>query len=273
MSIIKSKFKTDVPLPSIFPDAWKHQFSSDDNVLFDNLDQFVYTVSKIKQRNDDTCGVSYADALKSLIRKESDIDEGEQESVRNLVRANLLKRGLITEEIYENFRYTPDGTQVGIDIGKYAAGEPDCVITPSRHYIDYFYELYINVSYPCGVSNDTVRKNVAKLLATIEELERKHIFIKICSVLPVSGPDIRGRNFFSSIPIFSHKDFKSVSVMSSVINEKLLRKFYFAILEDLYGSSLRGNYGRVVGLEKTINIGETIDEIDLFETIMKDVGA
>ena len=275
MSLIKEKFNTNVAVPSIYPPEWKESFTSNDNVLFDNLDQFTFTVSKITQKQDENCDISYKEALKKLIRGESDFPESEQDTIRNLVRNNLMKRGLITEEVYENFRYTHDGTQVGIDVGKYASGESDCVITPSKQYIDFFYELYVNVSYSWNVTNETVRQNVAKLLATIEELERKHVFIKINTILPISNVatvDDDCRNFLSVIPIFSHKDFKSVDIMSSVINERLLRKFYFAVLEDLYGSDLHGGYGHPVQLPKSMNIGHSFDEVELFESIMTTVG-
>jgi hypothetical protein len=185
---------------------------------------------------------------------------------------------LITGEVYEDFRYTNDGTQVGIDVGKYAAGESDCVISPSRQYIDFFYELYINVSYSYGVSNKNVRKNVAKLLATVEELERQHVFIKITVVLPIDNikrntETGETNKFFSSIPVFSHKDFKSVDTMSAVVNERLLRKFYFAVLEELYGSNLSGNYGYVATLKNSMSIGDNFDEVALFNNIKNSVGA
>lgn len=275
MSIIKENFDTDIPLPTIVPHEWKSSFTSHDNVLFDSLDHFVFTVSKLTQKTDDYCGITYKDALEKLVRRQSDFPESKQASIRNLVRNNLLKRGLITEEVYENFKYATEGTQVGIDVGKYAAGEADCVVTPSKQYIDFFYEIYISVSYNYNISDDAVRENVAKLLATIEELERKHIFIKINAIFPAKGSghiDGKSRNFFSLIPIFSHKDTKSVSVMSSVVNEKLLRKFYFAVLEDFYGDNISTGYGSAVTLEKAMCIGDTFDEVDLFESIMKDVG-
>ena len=277
MSLIKEKFNISAPLPSIFPQEWKDTMQGCNSVLFDNLDHFVYTVSKLKQRQDNYCGMSYEDAVNKLARRESDFSKNEQEKIRNLVRQNLFKRGLITQEIYENFRYATDGTKVDVDVGKYAAGEADCVITPARHYIDYFYELYISISYPWSVTNDEVRNNIAKLLATVEELERQHIFIKINVILPVlnprSYPDENGNNkFFSVIPLFSHKDFKSVDVMSSVVNDRLLRKFFFAILEDLYGSDLDLGYGSPTPLEKAMNIGNEFNEIDLFESIQESVG-
>ena len=60
--------------------------------------------------------------------------------------------------------------------------------------------------------------------------------------------------------------------MSSVVNDKLLRKFFFAVIEDLYGSDLSYGYGTPVALSNTINIGEDLNEVDLFEKIKKDVG-
>lgn len=274
-SLIKEKFNTSVPLPTILPQEWKDSFVSNDNILFDNLDQFIFVVSKLTQKDNDKCGMSYENALKKLIKKESDFPKSDQESIRNLVRNNLFKRGLITEEVYENFKYSTDGTQVGVDIGKYAAGEADCVITPSRQYIDFFYEIYVSISYSYSVPNSEVRNNVAKLLATIEELERKHIFIKINTVLPITNVatvDGNYRNFFSLIPVFSHKDFKSVDTMSAVVNERLLRKFYFAVIEDLYDENLSYGYGTPVSLKKTMNIGSSFNEVELFESIMKESG-
>tara|TARA_R110000744_G_scaffold170264_2_gene288396 strand:- start:4075 stop:4896 length:822 start_codon:yes stop_codon:yes gene_type:complete len=273
MSTIREKFDTSKPLPTILPN-WS--FNSNDNLIFDSLDQFVFAVSKITQKQDGYCDMTYEQALKKLVRKESDFPVEDQESIRNLVRNNLLKRGLITEEVYENFRYSTDGTNVGVDVGKYAAGEADCVITPSKQYVDFFYEMYISISYSSDVSNSRVRENVAKLLATVEELERKHIFIKINAILPINAAahiDKGVRNFFSIIPLFSNKDFKSVETMSAVVNDRLLRKFYFAILEDFYGNNIAGGYGRPVSLDKTLNIGENLNEVDLFESIVKEVGA
>jgi hypothetical protein len=272
VNLVKKHFDTTIPLPNILLQQWKDQLKNSDNVIFDSLDQFVYLVSKLTQKEDDTCGMSYEEALQKLVKRESDFPKSEQESVRNLVRQNLFKRGLITEEVYEDFRYTADGTQVGIDVAKYAAGEPDCVITPSKQYIDYFYELYISISYESTVQNRTVRNNVAKLLATVEELERQHIFVKINIVLPIANHSNHSDRFFSIIPIFSHKDFKSVDVMSSVVNDRLLRKFFFAILENLYGRDLHNTYGSPMTLDKTINIGRNINEVDLFETISNFVG-
>ena len=267
------KFNLDTPFPDIFPSSWAGRIGPRDFMSFRNVDHFRHVVSKITQKEDTKCGISYAKSLEMMLKGETDFPEAEQSSIRNLVRSNLHKRGLITEEVYENFRFTCDGTQVGVDVGKYAAGEPDCVMSPSVQYVDFFYELYINISYHAGIGDSTIRENVAKLLATIEELERKHIFIKVVMVLPINqaAPKRERTQFMATIPLFSHKTIKSVETMSSIVNERLLRKFFFAILENVYGDELAGGYGQVIDLDGTMSIGKAFDEIEFFENVVNTV--
>ena len=273
MNKILEQFNTGMPFPDVFPKSFGADVPTRDYFSFRNLSHFKHVVSKLTQKESDSCNMEYSEALRKLIAGETDFPKKEQESIRNLVRSNLHKRGLITEDVYEAYKYCVDGVQVGIDVGKYAAGEPDCVITPSRQYIDFFYELFINISYPYHVTNDLIRKNCAKLLATIEELERQHIYIKIAMVFPGQRCSKDGRNFFSDVPLFSHKESKSVETMSSVVNDRLLRKFYFAILENYYESNLDSSYGRAVTLEEAMNIGSEFNEIAFFEEVVLSVGA
>lgn len=272
-----SEFDLKLPFPDIFPEEWDGIVGPRNFMCFRNLDHFRHEVSKITQEADDNCDMSYKEALRKLMQGESDFPEEEQASIRNLVRSNLQKRGLITEEVYEAYKYSVDGTNVGVDVGKYANGDADCVITPAREYVDFFYELYISVSYPWNISNADIRRHTAKLLATIEELERQHIWIKITLIFPahnVTRGEYNGpRNYFSSIPLFSHKDPKSVQTMSSVVNDRLLRKFYFAILENLYKENLSYNYGTAVTLPKCMNVGNEFNEIEFFEEVLVSVGA
>jgi len=207
-------FNLSLPFPDVFLDDWATAMGPRDFMMFRNLDHFRYEISQIKQKENDNCGMSYEKALNMLLMGKTDFPKTEQELIRDKVRENLHKRGLITEEVYENFRYTNDGTAVGFDVGKYANGEPDCVMSPARQYIDFFYELYINISYPHYVTNRQVRESVAKLLATVEELERQHIYIKITLLLPINGCSARDRgNSFGHIPLRSHKQRKTVGMM------------------------------------------------------------
>jgi hypothetical protein len=273
MEKILEQFNTGLPFPEVFPPAFDKALNGRAYFAFRNLPHFCHVVSKMTQKQDSKCGISYEKALGKLLRGESDFPKAEQESIRNLVRQNLHKRGLITEEVYEAYRYTVDGTQVGVDVGKYANGEADCVISPAREYIDFFYELYVSVSYSWTISNEIIRANCAKLLATIEELERQHIFIKISVVLPIRSPCGDERNLFADIPLFSHKDAKSVDTMSAVINDRLLRKFFFAMMEAYYGEELSSNYGFVVDLPTAMSIGNTFDEVAFFQNVTEQSGA
>ncbi len=264
-----------LPLLDIFPHGWKDR--TFDNMQFRNLTHFINYVSVLKQKTDKQCGMSYEAALEMLQRKQTDMPGQELADIQNLVRSNLHKRGLISEEVYERYCYTVDGTNVGVDVGKFAAGDSACVISPARQYVDFFFELYISISYPWSISDSDIRNRVARVLATVAELERQHIFIKITLVLPiqeVSYTGVKGaRNFFASIPLFSHKDTKTVDIMSAVINDRLLRKFFFAVLEDTYGNELADGYGRPMTLKKCMNLSKEFDEIAFFNLVVEKSGA
>ena len=268
-----TKFDLNLPLHSIFPKSWKPTLGACDYAEFRNLNHFKYVMSSITQKEGNKCGVSYADALHDMVKGVAAFPIDEQISIRNLVRENLHRRGLITAEVYENFRYTVDGINMDVDVGKFVNNEAECVLSPAVQYVDFFYELYISVSYPYRTENSTIRENVAKLLATIEELERQHIFIKIVLVFPSRQINRAGATFFSTVPVFSHKEVKTVDILSSVINDRLLRKFFFALVEDIYQENLSSNYGYTIELEDCMNIGHTFDEVDFFKGIVKSVGA
>lgn len=278
MNSLLQKFNTGLPFPEVFPDSFTEAFGHGDYFSFRNLDHFRHVCSKLTQKVDDKCGISYAHALSKLLSGVSDLTPAEHEAMRESVRSRLHKRGLITEDTYEAYRYTTDGTQVGVDVGKYAAGEPDCVISPAVEYVDFFYELYINVSYPYSVEDETIRKTCAEVLAAIEELERQHIYIKVAMVLPIKGVKRNRRtdcysNFFADVPLFSHKEAKDAYKMASVINERLLRKFFFAIIEDFYGDEIASGYGKAVQLNDALNLSQSFDPVDFFQNVVASVGA
>jgi len=277
MHKVFESFNTKAPLSDLIPPAIAEVIpvkeKQVDMLNFRNLDHFKSVVSHFdRQRKEDLCGMTYKEALEMFIQGKSDFPAQERAQIRNLVRKNLYKRGLITEEVYEAFQYTVDGTNVGVDIGRYLEGQADCVISPAKEYVDFFYELFVSISYNWRIKNEHVREQVAKLLTTIEELERKHIFIKITLVFPNNQPAKRDSWMFSTIPLFSHKEYKDVKKMSAVVNDRLLRKFYFAILENFYEEDLADGYGRPVELPTTLNIGNTFNEIEFFEEVMKFAG-
>lgn len=258
------------PLHDILPKEWSKELNTSklDYIPFRNLLHFKEYVASIRQKEDNKCGVSYEKALNDLLKERSQYSKTEYESIRNLVRQNLLKRGLISEDIYESFKYSSEGAIV--DIGKVVNEDPECFLTPVKSYTNHFYELYVSISYNWGVSDSTVRENAIKLLSTIEELERQHIYIKVTLVFGDNAPD-NHRDMLTTIPLFSYKDFKSIETMSAVINERLLRKFCFALLEDVYGDNLDSGYGRAVTMSNVINIGDHLDETILFSRILDEV--
>jgi hypothetical protein len=260
-------------LPDIYPKEWANVLNIDtlDLLEFRNLTHFKTHLSKLTQKHDMACDISYKDALAELVSGSSNFDSKEYATIRNLVRSNLLKKGLLTQEVYENYKYGVDGTAVDYDMGKYAAGEPDCVINPGVEYIDHFYELYINCSYNYTIKNEAIAEKINKMLATVEELQRQHINIKITLVKPTGKINTKN-DFLSTVPLFSHRDFKDAATMSSIINNRILRKFYFAIYEDRFGEDLAEGYGKVISLPKCMNLDNKFNEVSFFTEIQAAVG-
>lgn len=268
----KTKFTLNQPLSDVYPSTWKKQFDFTDCRIaeYATLQHFKHHMKTITQREDNYCDISYADALDDLLKNKATMTEEDYEVIKNKVKNNLLKRGLISENVYESYKYDIEGDIV--DVAKVVARDPQCFLVPNTTYKNYFYELYISVSYPAGVKNSTVMENMAKILATVELLEKEHYYCKITLVLPIRncGLGQSESNFFSMIPLFSHRDEKSVAVMSSVLNDRLLRKFYFAHLEEYYGSDLCGSYGNAVDLPNTIKPVD-LNEEDLCASILEQV--
>lgn len=261
-------------LMDIYPKEWKNTLKMDntDVLQYRNLTHFKHHVSTLRQKEDNNCGVGYERALKEMLSNTAVINTGDYEIIKNKVKQVLLKRGLISENVYESFEYTVDGQGV-VDVAKYLANDPECILTPKMSYTNYFYELYISISYDWSVTNETIIENMSKILATIELLEKEHYYCKITLVFPDKrcnygeGPS----NLLVLIPLFSHKDHKSIETMSAVLNDRLLRKFCFAILEDKYKSNLASGYGQSVELDKTINVGYNVNEIELAQQIIDKV--
>jgi len=264
------KYSLDKPLKNLYPREWLSHLKGEIDLLeFRNLQHFKNTVSLLTQKQDNMCDISYANALKELVSNTPTITQGDYETVKNKVKNNLLKRGLISDTVYESYKYDVDGDIV--DVAKVIEGDPACMLKPAKSYTNYFYELYISISYPCSVSDEHVRQQLCKILATVQLLEQEHIYTKITLVFPDVNPDINmDRSLFMILPLYSHKDIKTIETMSSVLNDRLLRKFGFALLEDIYKDDLDGGYGRPVELPYTIRPVD-VNEEELASNIINQV--
>jgi hypothetical protein len=152
--------------------------------------------------------------------------------------------------VYEGYKYDIDGDF--IDIAEYISGNPECMLKPKVSYKNYFYELFISAAYLGGVSDSTIKNNVAKILATIQLLEKEHIYIKV-TIVAASRDTVEGKKtLVVAIPLFSHKEEKTIESMSSIINERFFRTFIFGISEDMYGKDLYNGYGRTIDLKEAI---------------------
>lgn len=259
-------------LLDIYPSSWKDTLNmSKTTVLqYRNLHHFKSHVKTLTQIENTNCGISYEDALKELLTDTPTMSEGDYQIIKNRVKENLLKRGLISDANYESYHYDVEGEIW--DVSKVIAEDPACFLVPSKKYTSFFYELYINISYPYYVTNEDVLQNMAKILATVELLEAQHIYCKITLILPIANcsSNQKSPHLLALIPLFSHRDQKSIATMSAILNDRLLRKFFFAIMEDLYGTDLLASYGNATTLPMSI-VPTELDEVTICTDILNRV--
>lgn len=255
--------KTPV-LRDIYPREWSTILDMETLEVeeFRNLLHFKTKVKELSpkshKRSDSNCGISYEKAVEELMCNKPLISNGEYQEIKNNIKNVLLKRGMISDDIYESYHYDVEGEIW--DVSKVILGDPACFLKANKSYTNYFYELYINISYPHYVSNKEVMENIAKILATVELLETDHIYTKITLVLPMVELSDTGATYFGIIPLFGHTEHKSIEVMSAVLNDRLLRKFFFVIVENRYDKDLRNSYGRAIELPSTIRPMEIVPE-------------
>jgi len=263
------KYVKDKPLLDTHPKSWLEVVDNTWSVLnFNNLDHFKQCVSSITQIEDNSCYISYKQALNELVRGVGTIPEQEYKLIKDKVRESLIAKKLISKNIYKGYEYSVEGDT--IDVARYASGNPECFIKPKHKGKVHFYELYINISVSSGMQDSVLKSKIARLLATIQLLEEKKIYIKV-NVVDTSGNLNTGEgkpNLMLIIPLFSHRQPKSIKTMSSVLNERLLRKFSFAISEDIYGENLSNGYGTPINLPSVINLSENLDEVRIASDIL-----
>lgn len=241
-------------LLDIHPKEWRKKLNLDNTLIYQyrNLEHFKFHCKDIS--NDVFKGSApYSKALNDLLNNKGIIDQAEYETIKNKVKASLLKRGLISESIYESYKYDVEGDIV--DVAKVIAEDPMCCLVPNQTYKNYFYEMYINVTLPWTISHKEIKESVAKILATIQLLEQEHIYIKVNLVAyskRMTYNSYLKKDFLVIVPIFSHKDHKTIESMSAVLNERTSRKFMFAIKEEYYGKHINSGYGKPITLPNCI---------------------
>ncbi len=251
---------TDNPLARHHPQSWREAMDLDKAVILDfrNRNHFINTMSSVTALDDSRCGISYANALTELKAGTGVIPQAQYDVIKHKVKESLLKKNLISESIYEGFEYTHEGELV--DIARFMEGNPQCCITPKSTGKNYFYELYINISVNGNVSNKTINDRVAQILATVELLESERIYIKLNVIDTSINAGNSGKpHCLVIVPIFSHRDHKNIDIMSSIVNERFLRKFMFTLSESIWEDDLDDGYGKALSLPNTINIADSFD--------------
>ena len=255
---------------SSYPEEWKTQLRNAYILQYRNLDHFKRSMSFLKLKSSSFENVTYEQCVADLKGGIGQIPQGEYDLIKQKVKENLLAKRLISKDIYRGYEYATEGDT--IDVARLAAGNPECCVRPKFERKVSFYELFINTAVLGSVSENSIKKRLSKLLATIELLEEEGIYIKLNGITfsrDVSEhPSVPKRDVCVVIPVFSHKEKKSITKLSSVINSRLQRKFSFAIRETVYGDKLSYGYGRATSLDKCINLKDPLDECHLAQDII-----
>ena len=260
-------------IEDIYPKSWiediRNRSSQEFDVLqFRNLQHFKHYVKEMKPNKEGASHkrpTSFQDALSDLMKGVPVFDTSTYPNVYDEVRSVLHRKGLVSDEVYEDYEYDTEGEI--IDIAKYIEGNPECMLRPKHAYTNYFYELYISMAHLAGVGDSEMMEGLARILATVQLLEKQHIYIKI-TVVTCSSDVVQGeRTQLVLLPLYSHKDEKTIEEMSSVLNDRFFRIFTFGIKEDMYKEKLYKGYGVTIDLSDTI-IPHHIDVVVLAQNIL-----
>jgi hypothetical protein len=260
---LKKRILTD-EFPREWEEILKKANKKTDVLKFRNLQHFKDYLKKIKPaqhryKSSQEQPESYDKVLKDLIQGNPTIESKDYQIIKQQVKSVLQKKGLISENIYVDYEYDIEGEF--IDIATYLEGNPKCMLKPKVAYKNYFYELFINVSFLGHVDLDTVKNNLQRLLATIQLLEQENIFIKV-TLISASSDVVEGeRTQVIIVPLWSHKDVKTIEEMSSVFSEHFFRTIVFGIREHEYGKDLYSGYGRSLTLPKAVHLKDVNIEI------------
>ena len=192
--------------------------------------------------------------------------DAETTLIRNTIRNNLIKRGIISGTVYEGWKYDVEG--IIVDYAELASGNPECMLKPVKKYDKYFYELYINMSIPWSVGEDEIMDGAIRLIETIKLLEERHIEMKLNVVLFSNGMFRNGDNFLTVIPLCNHLEFKDYNLILPFVTGEFLRGPLFQIMHS--HDNVDGSLGQATKLENSVNLWE-LKEMDLVDRVLLDL--
>jgi len=116
-------------------------------------------------------------------------DRADYTAKRDIILERMVKFGLIKSKkagYEEEYQYVADGGAVSYS--RMARGLEKCFIRKKKSYTKSWYRLYVNMSIPYSVSNETITEASMKVFSLIEALRRIGIEIEVYSVLRSNNP-------------------------------------------------------------------------------------
>ena len=253
----------NVKITKILKDIYPKDLRFSDDVNIQEFDNRQHYVASLRESG------NYGSAVTKFLEQVKNgpkVDQTHVDTIRNTVRNNLIKRGIITGTVYEGFKYAVDG--LIIDYAELAAGNPECMLKPVKKYDKYFYELYVNMSIPWKVEASEISDGAIRLIETITALEELNIEIKVNLIMSSRGMYTSGESYLCIIPICSHLEFKDYNLLYPYMTGEFLRGPMFQTMKN--GKPVQGNLGRAVKLNNAVNVWELREEV-LAQRVLNDL--
>ncbi len=233
-----------------------------DNTVIQEFDSRDDLIEYLKENRHPKYDI--ANFLKNV--KYYEIEEKKVDEIRNNVRNNLIKRGIINGTIYEGYKYDFEGEI--IDYAELSTGNPKCMMKPIKKYDKYFYELYVNMSIPYIIPKEEIQEGAIRLAETIKALEELHVEIKVNIVLYSQKMYTNGENYLFICPLVSHLEYKDHQVLLPYMDGEFLRQALFTIMKNS-GNTVE-SLGNATKLKNSVNLWE-LDEVELAERIINEL--
>lgn len=206
------------------------------------------------------------------------VDTTIDKDVRKAVLNSAVKMGINAGSVlYDTYKYSLSGTV--IDPARLAQGNPECYLVPENSKMTIFYELFVNISIPGHVDDDTINRQAEKLvsaLSMLEEVSNYRIQYKV-TLIDISANWLNDshNDMMVSIPVYSHNDNKDKRLLKTFFSASCLRGTLFmhqdAVAKELNDETAYGR-GQAVNLnaeDNVISLWE-FDERDLFSRVVND---
>lgn len=186
------------------------------------------------------------------------LDEGDDKvtaQIKTETKAQIAELGKKYEEELKGYKFDVQGEF--FDIGLVLSGVPEHWLEPEFEEAEKpKVDLIINGSFPDGTDLDGIVKNAGKVLAIARILEDHDVLV---SIKAVTGAQkfMYGEKYKEALMETMVKGYDeplNYSKCSAIITPTYLRRGWFRMAEVVAGDELKGNYGKIIDVDNSIEL-------------------